>query len=74
MTMSTQFIRVRPQEVIYNQFVDLMEMHDIGKVDEKTRVVVSGEELDDDYSRCILPLNNGRHLTRPPLKRIESQT
>ncbi|KAJ8436384.1 LOW QUALITY PROTEIN: hypothetical protein Cgig2_032205 [Carnegiea gigantea] len=61
------------QEVIYNQLVHPMETHDIGKVDEKTRVVDGGEELDDNYNRCILLPNNGHHLGRPPSKRIASQ-
>lgn len=34
------------QEVIYNQLVDRMETHDMGKVDEKTEVVVGGKELE----------------------------
>ena len=62
------------QKVIYNQLVHPMEMHDMRKVDEKMGDVVGGEELDDDYYRCILPSNNGRHLRRPPSKRTESQT
>ncbi|KAJ8438307.1 hypothetical protein Cgig2_018787 [Carnegiea gigantea] len=33
-----------------------------------------GDELDEDYNRCILPPKNGRHPGRPPLKRRESQT
>ncbi|KAJ8434544.1 hypothetical protein Cgig2_004310 [Carnegiea gigantea] len=62
------------QEVIYDQLVHPTETHDMGKVYEKTGVVVSGEELDDDYYRCILPSNNRRHPGRPSSKRIESQT
>ncbi|KAJ8422762.1 hypothetical protein Cgig2_024401 [Carnegiea gigantea] len=61
-------------EVIYNQLVHPIEMHDIGKVDDKIGVVVNGEELDDDYKRCILPPNNGHHLGRPPSKQRESET
>ncbi|KAJ8430933.1 LOW QUALITY PROTEIN: hypothetical protein Cgig2_002721 [Carnegiea gigantea] len=49
------------REVICNQLVHPMETHDMGKVNEKTGVVVGGEELDDDYNRCIPPPNNGRH-------------
>ncbi|KAJ8423474.1 hypothetical protein Cgig2_013517 [Carnegiea gigantea] len=62
------------QEAIYDQLVHPMETHDMGKVDEKTGVVVGGEELLDDYNRCIPPPNNRRHPDRPPSKRIESQT
>ena len=61
-------------ELIYNQLVHLVEKHDMGKVDDKIGVVVSGEELDDEYNRCILPLNNGRRLRMLPSKRRESQT
>ncbi|KAJ8440283.1 LOW QUALITY PROTEIN: hypothetical protein Cgig2_031597 [Carnegiea gigantea] len=59
--------------VIYNQLVHLMETNDMGKVDEKTELVVGGEELDDDYNWCILPSNNDRHPGKL-LKRRESQT
>ncbi|KAJ8425909.1 hypothetical protein Cgig2_015727 [Carnegiea gigantea] len=61
------------QKVTYNQLVHLMETHDMGKVNKKTGVVVSRKELDDDYNRCILSPNNGRHPGRPPSKRIESK-
>lgn len=46
----------------------------MGTVDAKTGQLVGGDELDDDYNHCILPLTNGRQLGRPPLKRKESQT
>ena len=59
---------------MYNQLGHPMEMQDMGKVDKKTELVVDGEELDEDYNRCILPSINDRHLGRPPLKRRESQT
>ncbi|KAJ8439630.1 hypothetical protein Cgig2_021006 [Carnegiea gigantea] len=49
-----------------------MEMHDMGIVDGKTGLIVGGEELDEDYNRCILPPNNGRHPSRPPSKQRES--
>ena len=62
------------QKVIYNQLVHPMETHDMGIVDGKAGLVVYGEELDEDYNRCILPSINDRHLGRPPLKRRESQT
>ncbi|KAJ8423694.1 hypothetical protein Cgig2_003378 [Carnegiea gigantea] len=32
-----------------------METHDMGTVDGKTGRVVGGDDLDDDYDRCILP-------------------
>ncbi|KAJ8442637.1 hypothetical protein Cgig2_003681 [Carnegiea gigantea] len=48
------------QQIIYNQLVHPMETHDIGTVDAKTGRVVGGDELDDDYDRCILPPTNGR--------------
>ncbi|KAJ8447988.1 LOW QUALITY PROTEIN: hypothetical protein Cgig2_028864 [Carnegiea gigantea] len=35
--------------------------------------VVGGDDLDDNYDRCILPPTNGRQLGRPPSKRKESQ-
>ena len=62
------------QKVTYNQLVHPMKTHNMGKVDEKTTVVVGGEELDDDYNRCILSPNNGRHPGGLPLKWIEPQT
>ena len=62
------------QQIIYNQLVHPMDTHDIGTVDVKTGPVVSGDELDDDRDRCILPPTNGRQPSRPPAKRRESQT
>ncbi|KAJ8431273.1 hypothetical protein Cgig2_011126 [Carnegiea gigantea] len=62
------------QLVIYNQLIHPMGMHDMGRVDEQTRLVVGGEELDEGYNWCMLPLNNGRHPGRPPLNCRESQT
>ncbi|KAJ8429402.1 hypothetical protein Cgig2_025589 [Carnegiea gigantea] len=44
------------------------------RVDAKMGRVVDGDELDDDYDRCILPPTNGRQLGRPPSKCKESQT
>jgi len=35
--------------------------------------VVGREELDDEYDRCILSLNNGRQPGRPSSKHRESQ-
>lgn len=35
--------------------------------------MVGGEELDDEFDRCILPPNNGRQPGTPPSKRRESQ-
>ena len=43
-------------------------------VDGRTDRVVGGDELGDDYSRCILPPRNGRQSGRPPSKHRESQT
>ncbi|KAJ8432255.1 hypothetical protein Cgig2_013908 [Carnegiea gigantea] len=37
-------------------------------------IMQEGDELDEDYNRCILPPNNGRHLGRPPSKRRELQS
>ncbi|KAJ8428094.1 LOW QUALITY PROTEIN: hypothetical protein Cgig2_013306 [Carnegiea gigantea] len=48
------------QQIIYNQLVHPMETHDMGTVDAKTGRVVSGDELDDDYDRYILPPTNER--------------
>lgn len=62
------------QQVIYNQLVHPMETHDMGTVDVRTGNVIGGEELDEDYNRCILPPNNGRQPGRPQCKRRESQT
>ncbi|KAJ8425093.1 hypothetical protein Cgig2_007815 [Carnegiea gigantea] len=61
------------QQIIYNQLVHPMETHDMGIVDVKTGRVVSRDELDDDYDRCILPLTNGRQPGRPPSKDREGQ-
>jgi len=62
------------QQIIYNQLVYPMETHDMGTVKGKSERVVGGDDLDDDYNRCILPPNNGRQPGRPPSKRRESQT
>ena len=62
------------QQVIYNQLVHPMETHDMGTVDNITGWVVGGDDLDEDYNRCILPPTNGRQPGRPPSKRRESQT
>jgi len=43
-------------------------------VDDKTGRVVGGDELNDDYSCCILPSCNGQQSKRPPSKHRESQT
>ena len=51
-----------------------METHDLGIVDERTGAVIGGQELDDDYNRCILPPTNPRPPRRPQKQRIESQT
>ncbi|KAJ8421275.1 hypothetical protein Cgig2_026806 [Carnegiea gigantea] len=51
-----------------------METHNMGIVDAKTGRVVGGDDLDDDYDRCILPPTNGRQPGRPPSKRRELQT
>ena len=32
-----------------------MEAYDLGKVDDRTGPVLSGEELDVEYNQCILP-------------------
>jgi len=32
-----------------------MQTHDMAVVDGKTGLVVGGDELDEDYNRCILP-------------------
>ncbi|KAJ8424121.1 hypothetical protein Cgig2_009705 [Carnegiea gigantea] len=62
------------QQIIYNQLVHPKETHDMGTVDAKTGRVVGGDELDDYYDRCILPLTNRRQPGRPPSKHRESQT
>ena len=66
--------KITTQQLIYNQLVHPMETHDMGTVDGKTDWVVSGDELDNEYDRCISPSNNGRQLGRHPSKRRESQT
>ncbi|KAJ8437177.1 LOW QUALITY PROTEIN: hypothetical protein Cgig2_003806 [Carnegiea gigantea] len=43
------------QQLIYSQLVHPTETHDMGTVDGKTGQVIVGDELDDDYDRCILP-------------------
>lgn len=43
------------EEIIYNPMVQQMETHDMGKVDAKSGRVVGGDDVDDDYNRCILP-------------------
>jgi len=43
-------------------------------MDDRTGRVVSGDELDDNYSRCILPPCDRRQSTQPPSKCRESQT
>jgi len=43
------------QQVIYNQLVHPMETHEMGTIDNITGWVVSGDDLDEDYNRCILP-------------------
>jgi len=35
-------------------------------VDERMSRVIGGDELEDDYSHCILPPCNGRQFGRPP--------
>jgi len=52
--------KAKTQHHIYNQVVHPMETHDMVTVDDNTGRVVGGNELDDDYSRCILPPCNGR--------------
>jgi len=42
------------QHRIYNQVVHPMETHDMATVDDRIGCVVGGDELDDDYSCCIL--------------------
>ena len=51
-----------------------METHNMAVVDGKIGLVVGGDELDEDYNRCILPPNNDRHPSKPLSKRGESQT
>jgi len=62
------------QQLIYSQLVHPMETHDMGTVDGKTGQVIVGDELDEDYDRCILPPNNGRQYRRLSSKRRESHT
>jgi len=47
--------KIATQQIIYNQVVHPIERHDMGTVDAKTGRVVSGDELNNDYDRCILP-------------------
>jgi len=56
------------------ELVHPMKTHDMGTVDSKTGQVVGGDDLDDDYDRCILPPTNGRQPGRLPSKHRESQT
>ena len=44
------------QRRIYNQVVHPMGTHEMVTVDDRTGRVMAGDELDDDYSRYILPL------------------
>ena len=62
------------QRRIYNHVVHPIETHDIAIADDRTGRVVGGDELDDNYSHCILPPCNGRQSGRPPSKYRESQT
>jgi len=50
-----------------------LETHDSAHVDDGTGQVVGGEELDDGYSRRILPPINPRPSGRLPVRKIESQ-
>jgi len=45
----------------------------MGVVDAKTGEVFGGDDLNDNYDRCILLSTNGRQLGRPPSKRRELQ-
>ena len=45
----------KPQRHIYNQLVHPMETHHVAVVDDRTGRVVGDNELDVDYSHCILP-------------------
>ena len=54
-----QIYKIVTQQVIYSQLVHSIETHDIGIVHWKMGQVVGGDEFDDKYDHCILPLNNG---------------
>jgi len=62
------------QRTIYLNVVHPMETHDAGTVDDNTRAIVGGEELDEDFNRRISPPKNQRPLGKTQRRRIESQT
>ena len=59
------------QRRIYNQVIHPMETHDMATVHDRTGRVVGGDELDDDYIRCILPPVTDNSLA-DPLQSAES--
>ncbi|KAJ8444538.1 hypothetical protein Cgig2_000817 [Carnegiea gigantea] len=61
-------------QFIYDQLVHPIEAYNMRKVNDRIGLMVGGEELDEDYNRCILPPINGRHPGRPSSKHRESQT
>jgi len=61
------------QAIVYLNVLHLLETHDSVHVDDGIGQVVAGEELDDGYSRHILPPINPRPSRRPHVRRIESQ-
>jgi len=61
------------QNTYYMNSIHPMETHDIASVDERSRRVVSGEALDDEFNRRILPPTNPRKRGRPKSKMRESQ-
>jgi len=51
-----------------------METHDSRFVNDNTRLVVGGDELDDEFNRQMLPPKNPRVPGRLKKRRVESQT
>jgi len=48
------------QRTIYMNAIHPMETHDSEVVDGDTGLIVGGDDLDEDFNRCILPPKNPR--------------
>ncbi|KAJ8430713.1 hypothetical protein Cgig2_000278 [Carnegiea gigantea] len=62
------------QRTIYMNEIHPMKTHDTGVVDGDIGLVVRGDDLDEDFNRCIPPPKNPRGAGRPRKRRGESQT
>lgn len=62
------------QRTIYMNVIHPMETYDTGVVDGDTGLVVGGDDLDEDFNRCILPSKNPWGAGRLRKRRVESQT